>query len=397
MTSEAFVWRWHPGAAEPVLCGRLFVDAGVMHFVFGRSYRARADAIALSPSLPVDDTVHRLRLANQIPRALADAGPDLWGRRVLEYQGTHIESELDYLLSGGGDRIGAFEFTPSTDPPAPPAPSATYEQLQSAAVSVEREQPLSPELEQALQHGTSIGGARPKATAVDGHRRLIVKLSSTTDTWPIVRLEAAGLALARQCRIPTPPAEVLTLDGKDVLLVERFDRLHNGEHQGRRQLLSALSLLDLQEDEHQASAYPTLAEVLRRWGSLEDAQQLYRRMVFNILVGNTDDHAKNHSAFWDGYRLALTPAYDIVPLPRFSQQSNQAMTVGEQGRASCLSNARSQAAAFGLTPEQAQQVEEEVVDGIRTRWRQVFAEQGVTERVIQRCENTTVLSPIALQ
>lgn len=397
MTSEAFVWRWHPGADEPVLCGRLYLAGGVMHFVFGRSYRERADAIALSPSFPVDATVHRMRLADQVPRPLADAGPDAWGRRVIEYQRKQLESELDYLLTGGGDRIGAFEFTPSTQPPAAPAPAATYEQLQSAAESVECAQPLSSELEEALQHGTSIGGARPKATAADGTRHLIVKLSSTNDTSPIVRLEAAALRLARACGISTPWSEVISLDGKDVLLVERFDRRHDGGRVERRQILSALSVLNLQEDEHQASSYPGLAETLRRWGSLEDAQELYRRMVFNILVGNTDDHAKNHSAFWDGYRLDLTPAYDVVPLPRFNQESRQAMRVGEQGHVSSLTNARSQCAMFGLTPNQAKQIEDALVEGVRGRWREAFADAGVSEQFIERCDGTTILSPAALR
>ena len=369
-----------------------------MQFVYGQSYRRRDDAIALSPYMPVDSIVHRMRLVTDIPRPLADAGPDNWGRRVIEYR-TPVahRTELDYLLSGGGDRIGAFEFTATTAPPPPPASATTYTALQAAAETLERDRPLSHEMEEALQHGTSIGGARPKATAVDEDRSLIVKLSSTTDRYPVVRLEAAGLVLANICGVDTPWMDVINIDGKDALLVERFDRRHNGTYLERRQILSALSLLNLDEGEHRAATYPALAEVLRRWGAVVDAQQLYRRMLFNILVGNTDDHAKNHSAFWDGQLLELTQAYDIVPLPRFNQESNQAMGVGTEGALSSLRNARSQSASFGLTEAQARQVEEELVVNIAAHWMQVFADVGIPDRVIDSCNGTTVLSPAAMR
>lgn len=398
MTSNAFVWRWHPGAADPVLCGRLFIESGVMHFVYGQSYRRRHDAIALSPYMPVDSIVHRMRLVSDIPRPLADAAPDNWGRRVIEYRAPATKrTELDYLLSGGGDRIGAFEFTATTTPPPPPASATTYEELRTAAETLERDHPLSPEMEEALQHGTSIGGARPKATAVDGDRSLIVKLSSTTDRQPIVRLEAAGLTLASMCGIDTPWIDVISVDGKDALLVERFDRRHNGIYLERRQILTALSLLNLDESEHRAATYPALAEVLRRWGSVAEAQQLYRRMIFNILVGNTDDHAKNHSAFWNGRLLELTKAYDIVPLPRFNQEANQAMGVGREGALSSLRNARSQSVMFGLTAAEAEQIEDELVAQIRENWMQVFADLDIPQRVIDHCHGTTVLSPASMR
>lgn len=196
----------------------------------------------------------------------------------------------------------------------------------------------------ALLHGTSIGGARPKATLLVDGRHWVAKFSSTTDQFRVVRWEAATLTLARAAGITVPRHRLEQVNARDVLLVERFDRETSDRGVHRHLTLSALTLLDLDDTEAPLASYPDLSEVLLRYArdARRDRAELFRRMVFNILVGNEDDHAKNHACLWDGSGLRLTPAYDLVPQRRAGMEGRQAMIVGELGpggRASTLANA----------------------------------------------------------
>jgi serine/threonine-protein kinase HipA len=216
--------------------------------------------------MPLTGGPFSARRNGQLPGPIADAAPDAWGRRAIEYRNrAGAFAELDYLLLSHGDRTGALHFqTSATRYISSEVPSATLTDMLAAAEALERDQPLPPELANALEHGMSIGGARPKATLRDGQRSLIAKFGSTTDHWAIVRAEWASLRLARRCGISTPEAWVKTVAGKDVLLVERFDRGIAPAGMVRYQLLSALTLLDLDDTEARLASYPQLAELFRR-------------------------------------------------------------------------------------------------------------------------------------
>lgn len=400
MTSEAFVWVWLPEEISPVVCGRLFEERGFTRFVYGRSYRARHNAIALDPnSLRLGPEVVTAPMPERLPGGIADAAPDNWGRRVLEYRsGSARLSEIDYLLSGGGDRIGALSFqdNPDSYQAAKQAP-ATLEQLADAAAHVEAQAPLPEDLRIALEHGTSIGGARPKATVRDETGYWVAKFSSSADRYSVVECELATLQLARQCGISVPDHRLVQVAEKSVLLVRRFDRVEAPEGIKKRLLLSALTLMQLDESEARLASYPGMAETLRRLSRnpQADAAALFKRMVFNILIGNSDDHAKNHACFWDGKWLELTPAYDLLPLPRVGMEGRQAMDVGTDGKASTLSNARSQAGRFGLTADQAEKIIQEMLAAMGM-WKTVFKQAGVPFAEIQRLAQTTIMSPVAI-
>lgn len=402
MTSELFVWIWLPAATTPVVCGRLSQEGGRIQFIYGRSYRARDNAIALSPiGMELNAGPFTARREGQIPGPLADSAPDAWGRRVIEYLHSSAGlAELDYLRLSRGDGVGALHFQDSPDTFVKTATTpATLSELRKAAETLENGQPLSPALAAALEHGTSIGGARPKATLRDGRRALIAKFESSTDPWAIVRSEWASLRLAAKCGIKVSRNWIETVEGRDILLIERFDRVPLPKGETRRQMLSALSLLDLDDTEARLASYPALAEVLRRFGEegAADAAQLYRRMIFNILIGNTDDHAKNHACFWDGRWLTLTPAYDLVPTLRVGEEANQAMEVGKLGRSSNLLNALSMAGRFGVTKDAALAIVDEVEAGVRTKWENLFTECGVPAKDIARLRGRAVLSAAALR
>lgn len=235
---------------------------------------------------------------------------------------------------------------------------------------------------------------------MDG-RRWIAKFSSTTDQNRVVRWEAATLGLAQAAGIRAPEHRLEQVNGRDVLLVERFDREGAAGDVHRHLMLTALTLLDLDDTEAPLASYPDLSEVLVRHAhdATADRTELFRRMVFNILIGNEDDHAKNHAFFWNGRQLRMTPAYDLLPQRRAGMEGRQAMIVGELGpggRESTVVNALSSSQRFGLDEDEAVALAEEVLTIVRDQWEQRFADLGVPSREIDMLRGTSVLSPVAV-
>lgn len=401
MTSDqaadrAYVWVWLPGRTDPVVAGVL-TDTGarfdkepVLGFRYARSYRDRPDAVSLfGPELPLTDAAldptdpPRTSLPSghrRSPRALAgclrDAAPDAWGRRVLNLRLAHtpdaVLGELTYLLASGSNRIGNLDFQSSPTRYEPRGNAATLEQLVAAADLIEKGEEIPDDLAAAAGHGTSIGGARPKALLEDRGRHLIAKFSSSTDSRPVVKAEAVGMLLAARVGIRVAPVSVVRAAGRDVLLVERFDRPPDGT---RRAVVSALTVLGLREMESRHASYVDLADTVRYPGWRDPAEtlrELFTRLVFNVCIGNNDDHLRNHAAFWDGHLLELTPAYDLAPQPRSTQVSTQAIGIARDGeRSSQLRVCRRVAGEFLLSSGDADAVIDHVVSTIRSEWDEV--------------------------
>jgi serine/threonine-protein kinase HipA len=390
--TEAFVWVWLPGETEPVVAGRLFASGDTLRFNYGRSYLGRNNAISLyEPELPLKPDVLPLTPGLSMPNCLRDAAPDAWGRRVIINRklgkgGKNIDttelSELTYLLEGGSDRVGALDFQASPDRyVARAAASASLEELQSATVRVEQGVPLTPELDSALLHGSSIGGARPKASITSKHRKFIAKFSSQNDLYNVVKAEFVAMHLAAKVGITTASVRLERAAGKDVLLVERFDRETAGAGWKRRAMVSALTLLELDEMMARYASYEDLATIIRhRFNSpKETLKELYARMVFNVLCGNTDDHARNHAAFWNGSDLSLTPAYDICPQSRTGGEANQAMLIIGEQKASQISLCLQASTLFLLNPEEAADLIARQIKTIKKFWSKACDAAALTE------------------
>lgn len=379
--TEAFVWIFLPKARDPVVAGRLYAEGDRLWFNYGRSYLARDDAIAIyDPELP-------LKAGPQAPApnlfmasALRDGAPDAWGRRVilnrkLGLRGRNADvdrlDELTYLLESSSDRAGALDF--QTSPSAYQlrgASPATLEELLEAAQRVEAGVLITPELEQALFHGSALGGARPKALIDDGERKLIGKFSSSGDIYNVVKGEFLAMRLAAHAGLRVAPVSLTRAAGRDVLLVERFDRVREADGWSRRAMVSALTLLELDELMGRYASYEDVATIIRRrfvdhGGAL---RELFARLVFNILSGNTDDHARNHAAFWDGAQLELAPAYDICPQGRAGNVASQAMLISGETRDSRLSVCLDATPQFQLTRDEGEQIIATQIAAIRAKW-----------------------------
>lgn len=378
--TEAFVWVWLPSSAEPVPAGRLqHVGRGQHRFIYGRSYLDRSDAVSIyGPELPLrtgwQDPPEGLDMAG----SLWDASPDSWGQRVINVRlagGRHGDaadlveaSKLTYLLESGSDRIGGLDFQISATEFVPRTERASLDELHAAAQALERGE-LSSALSEALVNGTAVGGARPKVLVYEGETSWIAKLSVSSDPYTVVKAEAVAMELAARVGIDVPETRVTTSLGRDVLLVKRFDRPGGG---CRRMMVSALTMLGFGDFlGARYSSYVEVLDVLRRRGRDGDiaGRKLFERIVFNIAVGNIDDHARNHAAFWDGSELELTPAYDICPQLRSGTEARQAMDITADGRresrfAVCVSAA----AAYGLSPQEAREIVDRQVSVIRENW-----------------------------
>lgn len=376
-TSENIaVWIWLHGEVQPVPAGVLSRRAGSgdLSFRYGDIYRRRANAIPLY-RMPFDGPTWHPASANLgMPSAIRDASPDSWGRRVILHrlrpasEDTLDLDESTYLLHSGSNRLGAIDFQTSTRTYTPRAETAGLDELADAAEYIEAGRALPEHLERALLYGSAIGGARPKALLSDNNRELIAKFSTTADTYDVVGAEAASMFLADKLGIPVTQATVTHSMGRKVLLLDRFDRPGKNT---RRMVVSGLTLLGLPETFMPSGSYPALLDVLsREASSAKDlSREVFRRAVFNIAIGNTDDHPRNHAAFWDGEHLALTPAYDLSPVLRSGEAASQALSLTwDNVRTSSLALLVDAAADYRLDRKIARDIVGEIIDAVNSHW-----------------------------
>jgi serine/threonine-protein kinase HipA len=405
---EAFVWVWLPGVAKPVVAGRLEVVGDLIDFNYGRSYLAREGAIPLcEPELPLEPGRIPPPPGMEIAGCIADAGPDAWGQRVvmnrlLGEAGRGADpsdlSPLTYLLESGSDRTGALDFqrSPTTFVPREGG-AGDLSELMSAADRIEEGIALAPALADALLGGSSIGGARPKATLRDGERSLIAKFSATDDRHPVVKGEFVAMQLGRVSGLDVATTSLRRVMGRDVLLVDRFDRPGGGR---RRAMVSALTILGLGEMMGRYASYVDLADaILERFAdAIPTLRELFARMSFNVLVGNTDDHARNHSAFWDGHDLTLTPAYDICPQARSGGEASQAMAIRRDGfRLSQVAACVEAAPTFRLSEAEAREIIDRQIDAIESSWRETCDLAELSEVDRSYFWRRQFLNPFALE
>jgi serine/threonine-protein kinase HipA len=253
--SNLYVWTWLNQRIEPVVAGTITKQGTRYFFNYGRSYLARPDAVPLAPELPLQAGV--IAPLHDMAGVLRDASPDSWGRRVIAAsimgQGgddlsTHGIDEITYLLESGSNRIGALDFQTSSSKYVPrQSPSATLEELMASADKIEAGEKLHPDLDAALRHGSAIGGARPKSLVVDSDRELIAKFSTSSEIGRGLRAEYIAMRLAAACGLDAAKVELRDVAGRDVLLIERFDRKTTAEGIQRLGVLSALTLLQANE------------------------------------------------------------------------------------------------------------------------------------------------------
>jgi serine/threonine-protein kinase HipA len=397
-SAECYVYITLPGETSSVTAGRFVLEKTAQaqalgRFVYGRSYLKNPDAVEFDPiELKLSTRTYETTQLNGVFGALRDAGPDYWGRRVIEkHAGRAQLGELDYLLESPDDRAGALGFGRHQSPPAPLRKfnqAIDLEKLQSlASALIKDEIPSDPQAQQVqdlMLLGTSMGGARPKAVVQDGEGLWIAKFNRDDDRWNNTRVEHAMLRLARECGLHTAESRIETVGTKDVLLVRRFDRERAAKDYTRARMVSGLTLLHADEapQGRQNWSYLLLVEELRRVvaDAKSDARELFRRICFNALISNLDDHPRNHAILAKEREWKLSPAYDLTPsVPVSIEHRDLAMECGDQGRYANAKNILSQHARFLLSEEEAQRIVNDMKAQVQASWYETLRASGVTE------------------
>lgn len=366
--------------AQPVAVGELNLVRSNLGVSLRYFPHWREHGFELSEDLPLFDQEFLPAERNTAVGAVDDARPDRWGERVIRFIDKPVRlSLLEYLYFAGDDRFGALGVSLSPDQYQPrrlgPLPTLQEaDQIHELIRRVQDNEPIPPEFRRLVSPGASMGGARPKALLNMDGEQWVIKFSDgePADT-PLV--EHATMTLARKSGIRSAPTRAVRLTAGHAVAIRRFDR--SGEN--RQHCLSAAVALRAAGEQF---GYPELAQLLRRKGVTQgnryvtDMRELFRRMVFNILIDNTDDHEKNHALIRsEREQYELAPAFDV--LPSGQALGFQQMRVGEQAADSTLANALSMSALFALQEDEATS-EVRAVAQVVSGWKEHFAACGVT-------------------
>lgn len=382
-------------------------------FAYGLNYLNRPDAIEVDP---VSLAIHGpqsvkgklLRPVNNLASfgGIRDAAPDSWGRRVIEAKlkvPANSLAESQYLLHAGSERVGALDIRSKiTDEPTGAAGTVhALEYLTEAAERIEAGGDIPANLECIFAAGSALGGARPKASVRDTHGSLwLAKFQSKNDAFDIPAVECASLVLAREAGLNAPPVKTRIIGNRRIMMTRRFDRYwlphgmqptaatdlmlspSDGLTERRMAFVSGLTLLACDETESRTKSYSDLALAVRKYCHpsviRSDNEELFKRMIFNIFVGNDDDHLRNHGFLWDprlpGWRLS--PLYDVLPRPSLAAERYLHLGIGPQGRLATIDNALGGYQMFSLSLSRACELVSEVWHMVR-EWKGSFERSGV--------------------
>lgn len=368
-------------------------------FEYDQDWLTHPQRFSLEPALYLGAGPQHTAQEQAIFAALGDCAPDRWGRTLMrcgerrraerEGRTPRTLAESDYLLLVDDEaRQGALRFAVQQGGPFLAAAEGTrippvieLPKLLAAASHFETETDTDEELGLLLAPGSSLGGARPKATVREGDGSLaIAKFPQRSDEFDVESWEAVALTLANQAGITVPSWRLEQVSGKSVLLLKRFDR------SGRQRIpfLSAMSMLGARD--HQTHSYLEIADAIRRYGArpTADLRELWRRVAFNVLISNTDDHLRNHGFLYDGSAgWSLAPAYDLNPVPADMKPRVLSTSIALDSPAASLELAWEVAEEFGLKQRDARSIAAEVGTAV-SRWRHVAKQHGIAEKALGR-------------
>ena len=353
---------------------------------------------SLEPALATGSGIFHPGAGREMFGSIGDSAPDTWGRQLMqraerrqaaaEGRRTRTLHETDYLL-GVSDisRLGALRFKRPGDteyqaPVDDGVPGfVSLPKLLGSVERIERGEETDEDFAMIIAPGSSLGGARPKTSVIDTDGNLaIAKFPKESDDYSVEAWEHIALEIADIAKIEVPRHELVNINEKAVLISWRFDR----EARIRIPFLSALSMLQLSDGDR--ASYPEIVDELSQHGARtkRDSEQLYRRMVFNILVSNVDDHLRNHGFLWAGKGgWLLSPAYDLNPVPEDLKARILRTNISLDDATCSLELAEEQAEFFGLSREKADRVIGEVANAV-AKWRDIAAQEGESRTAIER-------------
>lgn len=367
-------------------------------FEYSKEWLENPKRFSLEPALQLGRGSFHTQSNQRIFGAFGDSAPDRWGRVLIQRMERRIARdenrtpktifEIDYLL-GVGDRArqGALRFSEENGSPYlaldgvnPIPPLIEIPRLLNAANRFANDEETQEDLRLLLAPGSSLGGARPKASIIDKNGSLaIAKFPKPDDEINVSAWEAIALTMARDAQIPTPDFRIENINGKSVLILQRFDRLN----EKRVPFLSAMSMLGAEDN--QPRSYMEIADALRQYGAKadDDCAQLWRRIIFNIMIANTDDHLRNHGFLYEKSGWRLSPAYDLNPVPLYIKPRSLSTAINEVETDGNLEIALDVSRHFGLKLEEAKAIIGEVTNVV-TNWKNYALKYGISNKEIER-------------
>ncbi len=365
-------------------------------FEYDDTWLKHPQRFALEPALVLGRGPQHTSAGRQIFGAMGDSAPDRWGRVLIQREernkarkdgrAPHTLYEVDYLLAVGDlARQGALRFTEAEGGPylanqVNIPPLKRLAELLGAAMRFDADDASDEDLKLLLAPGSSLGGARPKASIIDRDDHLaIAKFPKNDDTFPVSPWEATALSLAAKAGIKTTDWRMETVADRTVLLLRRFDR-RDGQ---RIPFLSAMSMLGATDgDQH---SYMEIADAIRQYGSNaeEDCAQLWRRVIFNILISNSDDHLRNHGFLYGAGGWHLAPAYDLNPVPTDIKTRVLSTFIDEADGTASLDVALETASHYKLRPDMARNIIREVGAAVKG-WRETASRLDLSKNEIDR-------------
>jgi serine/threonine-protein kinase HipA len=381
-----YVWAYPYLATKPVLCGTIELLMGRRCiFSYDDSWLNSNGHFALAPDMPLRPGVIEPSMGLDLHPIFDDAGPDRWGKNIInKVFNPSRRSPLEYLERAGEDRIGALGFSRSDVQYEVLAEQsfqvADLPNLVHAANTLSIHEHINEDLRRLLRPGASAGGARPKAVVQEHGESWLAKFPMPDDDMDNCAIEHACLKLAESCGITVPESRLIKISGQNILLVKRFDR----EQGGRLHYASARTLLIASGIPEDMMSYGDLADVVRNISAEPQkmCHELFRRMAFNVLIDNTDDHAKNHAFICRDGKWALSPAYDMQP--QCQGVEYQQLIVGKHGHVPNMANILSDSARFLLRHDAAITMLEDVIQQLE-RWPEIFEGAGVAPRDLNAC------------
>lgn len=400
ISKECFVYIQLPKSFDTITLGKFKWEKAGAHsevgsFIYGKSYLKNTNSISLDPfNLPLDEREFQVTINEGVHGPIRDASPDSWGRYVIQKNTPSDQHDpMGYLLNSAGDRIGALSFGFGKVPPAPLRSfneTIDLEKLIEAAHKLEMDLPLEDAEKALLMAGPSAGGARPKTTVESDNNLWIAKFPAVNDKQNFSKIEFATMKLAKKCGLNVPDIKLISVGSQDVFLIKRFDRVYDNKKEDyyRHHFVSGLTLLNVDENDREKWSYIDLADQMRRWiaDPSSDLHELFRRIVFNGLISNTDDHPRNHGFLNTGNGYRLSPVYDLVPKPETGSTRYLAMPFGKKGREFNFENLLSNADVFDLSNEDAKSVYEKTKLTV-SNWRSFFTANGLATTDMQYLEN----------
>lgn len=399
---EAIVFVYF--GVHPVPAGRLItiIDGRDIRseFAYGTKYLEREEAIPVDPvmlPLPVRGGRNVFTTPPDFGmfNGIRDAGPDRWGRFLLDKRFPAVTlDDFDYIMAAGADRSGClgFGYAPESGPGvwdlrgfrSHPERILNLDEVIRGIEA--QEDNTDPNFLALLEYGSSMGGARPKGSVTWGEEICLAKFTVKGDAYDIARVEYATMLMARDSGINIPEVDVADVGGKSVYLIRRFDRKRTPEGVERYHFCSALTATGMHEADYGSYSYDEIAMAIARFSDEpdRDREELFRRLAFNVFVTNSDDHMRNHGFLHTGKgRWRLSPAYDIVPVPQTGETYSQALKFGRFGKESSLANLEEAARMFGVRKGTSSEILDRVREVAR-EWQSRFSAAGVSDSDIAK-------------